>query len=116
MSVLSVPNLLLCRWQGRDDVSCNKACLPPGFGGEVPGQAVQVHAQTGRLYDPQALTDEGGEDAGEDISGASGGHAGVAAGIDKAVSIRGCHHGGSAFEDDGHAHGCGQALRRIEGI
>src|SRR5258706_9840332 len=64
-----------------DDVPCHQGKLTPLGSAEVGGKSVKVDAQEDRMEDRDPLGDQPGQDAGEDIARARGGHARITRGI-----------------------------------
>ena len=81
------------------------------------GEAVEVDAEARGVERPEALGDEAGDYAGEDVAGAAGGEGGVGEGADASSAVGGGDDGVRALEDErdvplgGEAAGDGEAVR-----
>src|SRR5215210_4644049 len=68
--------------QGVDQIAGDHADLAILVAGDVAGQAVDVDAELSGLEGRELLTDQGRDDAAEDVAGAAGGHARVTGRVD----------------------------------
>lgn len=90
------------------------ACI---CGGEVSGKAVEIDGK-GSGFEKVfgMLGQESGYDAGEDVAGASGGHAGIAGGIDPDNAVGSGDKGAMAFEDDDEVVIGGELARDFQAV
>ena len=86
-----------CHTDVIDDIAGDEGLVTQFFGRQVAGKSVGVYAEDSRFKRRITLRQQPGEQPGERVAAAAGGHAGVAGGVEKAGAVRTGDAGVRAF-------------------